>query len=280
MWIFLEGMDKTGKSTIAQKFKEAGWTVIHESNPLEFMKRDYIGPSYFEYFNQKLPFLSGQNVIFDRSFFTEDFGYPIIYNRKPLLENEDIHILQDDFVYSQNEFLKIYLEDTNEEAHWARCVEYKEPLTRPQFNTLRTLSKVAAQKWGFEITNLSSFQKSPIFKSLITPKEAKPAPEETKPTPTPAPIKPEPKLDSYQINIDYVNKLEQGLLIHDLLNKRILPKNSKYDTLEGKTKDFLYSLLKEEIFNDKSREDFTKEEALVLKQFSKSMIEKAKEKSK
>lgn len=270
-WIFLEGIDKTGKSDVANKFKEIGFEVVHENNPSPYLDPTYIGPTYFEHFMLKLPEYANKNIVFDRSFFTEMFGYPQTYNRESCLSEEDVNIIIEDFLY-QHEVHKFCMVDLDVESHWKRCVQFKEPLDRHQFNKLISYQTSACKKWGFEAKTLQNF--TPEFLSQFKPKT------ETKTEPKIEKLsmpKVTPPESLRPIKREYTEKLERGLVIQELMDRRILPNKSKYDSIEVKVKDFLYSLLQTEVFSEvKPESTFTQEEESTLKQFARGLLSKAK----
>jgi dephospho-CoA kinase len=129
--IITEGVDKIGKSTIASLYSDLGYEVVHMSAPdKKFNDPKYIGPTYFDEMVEMYQNISG-DVFFDRSIYGETI-WPRVYKRRPQLLEPDINYLRD----LENELgvRRILLVDEDVEAHWARCVKNKEPLTREQFD--------------------------------------------------------------------------------------------------------------------------------------------------
>ena len=47
MWIILEGLDRTGKSSVADYYRQQGYEVVHMSAPdKKYSQSGYTGPSY------------------------------------------------------------------------------------------------------------------------------------------------------------------------------------------------------------------------------------------
>lgn len=154
-WITIEGVDRVGKSTISELFKAKGYEVVHSHAPdRKYINPNYVGPSYLEDILTKLLELSGKDVVFDRSAFGELF-WPQIYNRKQLLSDDDIEIIKE--IEDQNNVQRFLMVDPNVEAHWKRCVDNKEPLTRDQFNQANLLFENLVAQHGFKKVTKDEF---------------------------------------------------------------------------------------------------------------------------
>lgn len=154
-FLCLEGLDKTGKSTIAEIYKKQGFKIIHFSAPdKKYSKKGYVGPSYLEDILEILISLSGQDVLFDRSWYGEQV-WPYIYGRTPLLDIEDIETIRE--IEEQNNTERILMYDTDLSAHWQRCLAHSEPLDRGQFMMAHKLFNEMAERWQFTKRTLSDY---------------------------------------------------------------------------------------------------------------------------
>ena len=121
--VLLEGLDKCGKTTVAEYFKKQGYKYVHMTTPPK-------GISKVEYFADMMSVIlatAGKNVIIDRSWYGECV-WPLIFNRESLLSGWDIFLLDQlcKTLHSGN-IRKIYMYDDNKEAHIARLLQFKEP---------------------------------------------------------------------------------------------------------------------------------------------------------
>lgn len=114
----------------------------------------YVGPSYLDQMVQMLTDVNGRDVVLDRSHYGE-LVWPQVYGRKPMLTDEDMEILRE--IESNMDVTRILMVDSNAEAHWQRCVDNKEPLTKVQFVKARSLFSGVADKYGFERKTLKDF---------------------------------------------------------------------------------------------------------------------------
>ena len=92
-WIILEGLDRTGKSTVAELYKRQGYEVVHMSAPnKKFTQPGYTGPSYLDEMIDIYMKYSHKDVCFDRSPYGETV-WPFVYGRKAQLSEEEIESL-------------------------------------------------------------------------------------------------------------------------------------------------------------------------------------------
>ena len=146
-FIILEGIDRSGKSTLAERYRERGFKVIHLSAPdKKFTKPGYAGPSYLDEMLELYMELDGKDVVFDRSAYGE-FIWPAIYGRQPLIDEESIAVLAE--FENKNNAEYYLLHDPDIEAHWQRCVDNNEPLSRSQFDAARLKYEELADYYGF-----------------------------------------------------------------------------------------------------------------------------------
>ena len=154
-WILIEGVDRCGKSTIADHYKKLGYKVIHMGPPdKKYFKPGYNGESYLEEMVNLYQNLAGQKVVFDRTTFGE-LIWSQVYGRQQMLSEEDIDYLSN--IERNNDVKRILMYDSNTDAHWQRCVDNKEPLTRQQFGRANIFYERLVRDYGFIKKQLSDF---------------------------------------------------------------------------------------------------------------------------
>lgn len=273
-FIILEGLDRSGKSTVAEYYKQQGYEVVHMDAPhKKFFETGYSGPSYLEEIVEMYNVYAGKDVVFDRSPYGE-LIWPEIFNRMPLLNEDDFEYLTQ---LEYNQDAKRYLmvpPDT--EAHWKRCVDNKEPINRIQFlQAGRAYDKLENER-NFERKQLSDFKA--LAEENKSPKKNKKANEEIQNS-----IK-SPKGDggnTIDVGIkqetksqSMVEKLDKANAIRSILETKILKKKGDvYKDLEEDIRDFLALQLKE-LFEPNNTKKFTGDEVIILK----SMVQRIKEK--
>ena len=270
-WIILEGLDRTGKSTVAELYKRQGYEIVHMSAPnKKYMVPGYTGPSYVDELLDIYMKYTNKDVIFDRSPYGE-FVWPFIYNRQAQLTDEEVEILQD--IENQNDVQKILMYDSNTEVHWKRCVDNNEPLTRSQFNQANILFDKMARKYEFDRKQLSDF--AALQKSVVSPTIP---PVQTGSSEPQQQVLQTPNSDGRQSLSSTKNKelakLEQANAINDILAKRIIKqKGDIYDDLEKDLRDFLNTKLST-IFGENQTKGFTPDEIEILKLYCKQLKQK------
>ena len=257
--VIIAGIDRTGKSTVAKYYESKGYELIHMSAPPK-------GQSSEEFLQEMVDLVSGaamKDIVLDRSYMGE-LIWPQVYGRPSLLTDEGIETLRE--IEDAVGVTRIMMHDPNVEAHWKRCVENKEPLTKAQFVKARSLYTGMAKQYGFEMVTLPMFlkkfpeaqpnqdlEKDPIMEITI---EATPS-----------------KIDA-DVKTPEQHKLDQANAINDILEKRVLKqKGLLYDELELEIRQFLNSKLGK-IFGATSNNDFTPDEI----HFFKTMFRRATEK--
>lgn len=131
MWILLEGLDRSGKSTLAELYHKKGYEIVHLSAPnKKYYDPTYVGPTYLDEMVDLYMSYDGKDVVFDRTIYGE-LIWSKIFNRTPLLNDEDIDILRE--FEGNNNIERILMYDPDINAHWQRCVDNNEPLSRLQF---------------------------------------------------------------------------------------------------------------------------------------------------
>lgn len=257
-WLVLEGVDRSAKSTVAKLYESQGYRSIHFSAPdKKYSQPGYTGPSYLDDLVEMLIGLSGQNVVFDRSWYGESSIWPFVYGRKPLLVDDDIDVLRD--IEDQNSTTRILMVDDNIEAHWQRCVDNKEPLTLSQFKSAYQLYSAMADRYGFSIKTKHDFiGQEPEVKDMSPEPKLQPKEETTNVVKIDAPTKLTPEQQ----------KLQQANAVNDILSSRIVKKKgAEYDTIELRVREFLNQELAKLLGTEKTQAStpFTIEEVTLLK---------------
>jgi len=260
MLICICGLDRTGKTTVAESYKSKGFEVVHLSAPdKKYTAEGYSGPSYLDDYVDMLLSFQGKNVVLDR-FWDGEFIWSKVFGRKPLLTEEDVETLRE--IERNMGVSYVMMHDPNVETHWKRCVDNNEPLTKAQFVLARKLYNELANKYGFERKTLQDY--SDIEITVEEPK-AKEEPEKK--------VAPAPKLTNEQI------KLETANAINEVLGKRIIKqKGPIYDKIEGNLRNFLNTELGKILGtkNEIQTGQFTSEEVEVLRFFAKKLKENSK----
>lgn len=261
--IILEGLDRTGKSSVADFYKQSGFEIIHMSAPAKGTTSD----QYLGEMSDLLTSLAGRDVVLDRSHYGE-LIWPTIYGRKALLSEEEIDELR--YIEESLDVERILMHDINVEAHWQRCVDNKEPLTKLQFVKARNLYYGMAEKYGFSKRTLNDFpgaaqmadDKAIIVESVTGSTDSKVSSTESSALPI------EPVINAVRKTSQQI-KLEKANAINDVLDKRIIKgKGALYDELETSVRTFLNSELEKLFGNNKPTSDgFSKDEVQLLKFF-------------
>jgi hypothetical protein len=240
--VLLEGLDRTGKSTVASYFETLGFEIIHMSAPAK-------GTTADQYLQEMVDLISSaatKDIVLDRTHYGE-LVWPQIYNRKALLSEEDIDVLREieDTVGVQ----RLWMTDDDLKGHWQRCVDNKEPLDKVQFTRARSLFSTMAQKYGFEKVTLQTFVKQfPDAQALIDKQTAANLENNTltvKSGETSGSLKVENLNTPLSLSkTPEQHKLEVANAINDILSKRILKtKSTIYDDIENEMRLFLNTKL-------------------------------------
>lgn len=279
--IILEGLDRTGKSTVAEYFEGQGFEVIHMSAPDKAMhQKDYIGPSYLDLMVEMLTSIGGRNVVLDRSHYGE-LVWPQVYGRKPLLDDDDMEILHE--IETSMGASRILMHDPNSEAHWQRCVDNNEPLTKTQFVKTRSLYSNMADKYGFERKTLKDFPDAAQPLPALPPEALNKSKDDTS-----------KKLAANEGSDQAAHgnsgsteltktkeqlKLERANVINEVLSKRILKgRGNAYDEIEKSLRHFLNTelgkILGTSTAVSNAAAGLTTEEVDLLKFFCKTLNDK------
>lgn len=254
--VLLEGLDRTGKSTVASYFETLGFEVIHLSAP-----KNVTSDMYMQQMVDLLSSAATKDIVLDRTHYGEACIWPQVYStpQKPrisLLSEEDIEILRE--IEESVGVQRIWMTDNAIEAHWKRCLENKEPLDKAQFTRARALFSTMAHKYGFEPITLQQFvKKFPDAQEIIDQKTAEVLEAKTLQltvtssgdNQTTTVVDPNQKPISstaakYPGKSPEQHKLEVANVINDILSKRILKgKGNVYDDIENEMRAFLNSKL-------------------------------------
>jgi len=284
-WILLEGLDRSGKSSVADIYRKQGYEVVHMEAPnKKYFEPGYAGPSYLEEMVEMYSLYSGQNVVFDRTVYGE-LIWPEVFLRMPLLNNEDLDYLAQ-LEYNQ-EAVKYLMVPEDTEAHWKRCVANKEPINRIQFvQAARLYDKLELER-GFERKQLSDFsalaEESDKLEAETKDRKDKLQKDKkdtdadggntntvgsNKDAETPNETSKSRSVASME------ERLSRANAIRAILGSKILKKkDSVYNNIEKDIRGFLEDQL-ERLFEKKSEKTFTEDEVQILKIYAQRIKEK------
>jgi uncharacterized FAD-dependent dehydrogenase len=273
--IILEGLDRTGKSSVARHFEEKeGYEVIHLSAPRKGITSD-------EYLQEMVDLISsaaGKNIVLDRSHYGE-LIWPSVYNRKPVLSEEEIEIIRE--IEETVGVQRILMHDKDAEAHWKRCVANKEPLTKAQFLRARSLYSSIGHKYGFQSLTLPEFTGKTVEELAKSEKDANDLQGVSQAeTVTPdSSVQPAEKVESGGALNAHLSKeqrqLEAANAINEVLSKKILKqKGDHFDTIEKEIRNFLNAKLAKLLGTNQEDVLLTAEETRFYKAMYKRAIEK------
>jgi hypothetical protein len=283
-WIILEGIDRSGKSTVAALYKEQGYEFIHMSAPdKKYKQPGYSGPSYLDDMLDLLMQHDGKDVVWDRSWYGE-LVWPHVYGREPMLSEEDIEVLQE--FEERNQVSRILMVDPDQAGHWKRCVDNKEPLTQSQFRLAGSLYTKLAHKYNFVPKQLSDYSdkfKKPKAETVESTSGTNNEVREdgqalvTGKGITDISVSGSTFDKTVYEKISGLDKLEKANAISAVLSKRIIKqRGSAFDELEGEVADFLKGRLEELLGGkkDKPSISFADEEVQILKLFVQRLKDK------
>lgn len=273
-WIILEGLDRSGKTTVAKLYQNKGFQLVHMSAPSKkYVEPGYAGPSYLDEMVDLYMKYNAQDVIFDRSPYGETV-WPFVYGREARLNEDDLEILRE--MEEANEAERLLFHDDNVEAHWKRCVDNKEPLTRNQFNQANVLFERMATKYGFVRKQLSDFVQPPAS-TPVKQELAKTTTTVTNTNSTTIVNATVTSTDSSKKAYKTVEqmKLEKANAINDILSKRLLKqKGDIYDDLENDLRSFLNDKLASIFGKESTGSQLSKDEVQILKMYCQQIKKK------
>jgi hypothetical protein len=278
-WLVLEGLDRVGKSTVAELYKKRGYKVIHFSAPSKKYKEPgYAGPSYLDDILDMLMECDNKDTVFDRSWYGEAI-WPHVYGRDAQLSEEDIEVIQE--FEQKNSTERILMIDSDAQGHWQRCVDNKEPLTLPQFKMASALFNKMAHKYGFlprELKDFRDVKTETTQQDSSNPKQegtlSKGQAKDVGTSPIINVIGPYASLavEAAETELD---KLEKANAIRDVLSKRLLKqKGGAFDKLEDDLKAFLKTKLSNIFSDPPDKVSLSEEEITILKLYCKQLKEK------
>lgn len=256
--IILEGLDRTGKSSVAAYFQAKGYELIHQSAPPKGMTAD----NFLEEQIRLVSSASTKNIVLDRSYYGE-LVWPQVYGRDSLLTEDGLEVLRE--LEQSVGTTRILMHDPNVEAHWKRCVDNNEPMNKQQFVKARALFSQLAEKQGFERKTLTDFPDVPVV-----PQEVK---VKTVIEVHPQPSTPAPKVQLTKEQI----KLETANAINEVLSKRIIKQKGQFfDQIEIGLRTYLNTELGKILGTktETSTGQFNNEEVELLKFFCKKLKER------
>ena len=287
-WIFLEGTDRSGKTTLAKMYQKQGYALVHLSAPdKKYSQAGYTGPSYADEMLDIYMKHNSGDAVFDRTPYGECV-WPLVYGRKSQLSEEDFEILKEIEDNNQTEYHLMY--DPNVEAHWKRCVENKEPLNKNQFNQANLLFDRMATKYGFKKLKLEDVLNdvtSGYVAPVMTDDERKRFEASMKPIVTVTNAIKDGETVSFQSTSSFPPgslvatkspeqmKLEKANAINDILSKRIIKqKGPLFDEVENDVRSYLNSRLGTILGNGTVTGNLSKEEVDILKVYCQQIKKK------
>ena len=249
-WIILEGLDRTGKTTVAEMYKKRGFQIVHMSAPSKkFQEPGYAGPSYLDELIDVYMACNARDIVFDRSPYGETV-WPFIYARKAQLTEDELEILQE-------------FEENNQTE-------------RSQFNSANLLFERMANKYKFDKKQLSDFTQptAQVVQTTPTKEQLEKVIAEVKTaSATQVTVVQEPT-GNVPLKSQEQLKLEKANAINDVLSKRILKgKGALYDEIENEVRTFLNDKLGR-IFGTAKNENFSNEETAILKMYCQQIKKK------
>lgn len=283
--VLLEGLDRTGKSTVASYFETLGFEIIHMSAPPK-------GTSPDDYVQQMVDLLSSaanKDIVLDRTHYGE-LVWPQVYSnpqkpRKALIDEESIEILRE--IEESVGVQRIWMTDNALDAHWKRCVDNNEPLDKSQFTRARALFSSMAHKYGFEPITLTQFlHKFPDAKDHVDKLTAQGLEQKTLQVTSSGDKTITTEIDTSKPPISTTHikypgktpeqhKLEVANVINDILSKPILKgKSPVINDVENEIRAFLNTKLGKLLGGSSSETSLNNEEV----KFYKEMFKRAKDK--
>lgn len=244
MLVILEGLDRTGKTTVAEYFASQGYEVVHMSAPAKNLTPDLFLQEMIDLISSA----ATRDICLDRSYYGESCIWPEIYGRKSLLSEDDLEILRE--IEESVGVQRVYMFDPKVEEHWKRCVDNNEPLTKAQFTKARSLYSNMASKYNFELVTLPAFLKEypqagelDVVKEVVENKKSETGDEKTSSSNKLNTFTEETRGMAVQKTAEQL-KLEKANAINDVLSKRILKqKGDIYDALENDIRIYLNNKL-------------------------------------
>lgn len=273
-WILLEGLDRSGKSSVAETYRKKGYEVVHMSAPdKKYFQPGYAGPSYLEEIVDIYSIYDGKDVVFDRTIYGE-YIWPEIFNRMPMLNEDDIEYLSR--LEYNNNASKILMHDDDIESHWQRCLDNNEPLNRLQFVQAGRLYDKLASKHNFNKLQLPEFLEDIDNEETIEEvyEDERGADRDTDNYGDT--LREQETTDRHKTRGEFLEeKIQRANAIRSLLNTKIVKKKGpEFDAIEEDIKNYLTEEL-DSIFSPRKSISFTDDEVQILKIYAARIIEKS-----
>lgn len=258
-WVILAGLDRSGKTTVADYYKSKGYEYIHLSAPdKKYYEPGYTGPGYVDEMVDLMMKYDGYDTVFDRSWYGEKV-WPQVYGRDSLLKEEDFEILEEYEYRNQTE--KYLLHDPNISAHWKRIQEDTglKPSTKEQFFKAGRSHMGLISNHNFIQKTLHDFPKAEKkAEDVVREVEVKDGETIEMRNGETVIIKP--------ITLTGQGKLEMANAINNVLSNKIIKKKGpQFESLETDVREFLDKKLS--ALMGEPQEEFSNSEVKILKQF-------------
>jgi len=265
-WIILEGLDRSGKSTAAEFYQSQGYKYIHMDAPdKKYFQPGYCGPGYVDEMLEICMENDGRDVVFDRSWWGEII-WPDVFGRRQQLDDDELEALME--FEASNDAKRILMTDPNTKAHWQRCVDNDEPLTKDQFrDAARSYMKLVSD-YGFKTKTLHDFKKIPTPEPKVKIQEDKSVDINvtTEPDGTAEVIIPADTSGKTEEQ----RRLEAANAINTIMSSKIIKrKGEAFDQIENEIRGFLNQRLGNLLGSP--TEEFSQEEIVILRQFCTQM---------
>jgi len=275
MWYVLEGLDRTGKSSVSEYYATKGFEIVHLSAPnKKYSVSGYVGPSYLDEMVDLLMSKDGQDVVWDRSWYGEMI-WPHVYGREPQLSEDDLEVIRE--FEERNQTAHILMIDPNVEAHWKRCVDNKEPMNRVQFEKARQLYSKMAHTYNFAVTSLPQFlEHTPDATTTKNPPVVTTTPPSNPNPPSSVSVKAvvdspgKPKITPEQEKLERANAINSILKLKRIFKQEMWP----YNELETGVRHYLNDQLGDLLGLQKQAQSLTKEDIQIVKEFVKRLKDK------
>jgi len=289
--IQLEGVDRSGKSTIANLYKKQGYEVVHMSAPdKKYTEPGYTGPSFLDDLIEMYLSFLGKDVVVDRTEYGEAYVWPTIFNRKSLLDEEDIVVLED--LLNTMDVQRFLLSPKDRDAHWKRCVDNKESINRRQFDTAHQVYDRLAKEHNFVKTTMDEMLKQIVVKNNVDKSNDTTDAGTTEESTNIVDLETDTNgnlcitttdVESNTASVlsaESTDTLQRANAINTILQKKIITKKGDaYEKIDTEIRDFLQKQL-DSIFNVSDLDlEFSNEEKQILKVFCNRLQDKQKQTS-
>jgi hypothetical protein len=123
--IYLEGLDRCGKTTMTELLEKEGFSVMHFSAPPKSMT----STDYFAYVLDLIYKTYMKRIVWDRTPHWGELVWPYIFNRPPKLSIEQVLLIEQALCYLHRDIHRIYMYDSDRDALVQRLQRDKEVLT-------------------------------------------------------------------------------------------------------------------------------------------------------